>query len=156
VESQVKATDTGGSEPHTKIATSDDTTASDTKVNEKDILSPELKELPQVLKTANIKIASGFKEIKDQFNRNINQPKTAKSTAKLQEIANFLDQQCDQLFSQIISKKEELFKQVDPFPELAQEVKVQFSKLDSLYSQMEEFSIVIKEDYLTPADASSE
>ena len=156
VESQGKATDTGGSKPHTKIARSDDTTASDTKVNEKDILSPELKELPQVLKTANVKISSGFKEIKNQFNRIINQPKTVKSTAKLQEIANFLDQQCDQLFSQIISKKEELFKQVDPFPALAQEVKIQFSKLDSLYSQMEELSIVIKEDYLTPADGSSE
>jgi hypothetical protein len=155
-ESHDKQADNGELEAQIKIATSDDTTASDTKVDEKDILSPELKELPQVLKTANIKIASGFKEIKNQFNRIINQPKTAQSTAKLQEIADFLDQQCDQLFSQIISKKEELFEEVDPFPALAQEVKVQFSKLDSLYSQMEEFSIVIKEDYLTPAEGSSE
>jgi uncharacterized protein YecT (DUF1311 family) len=155
-ESQDKQADNGESQAHIKTAASDDTTASDTKVDEKDILSPELKELPQVLKTANIKIASGFKEIKNQFKRIINQPKTAQSTAKLQEIADFLDQQCDQLFSQIISKKENLFEEVDSFPALAQEVKVQFSKLDTLFSQMEEFSIVIKEDYLSPADGSSE
>jgi hypothetical protein len=156
VESQDKETDARESQAHIKIAASDETAASDTKVDEKDILSPELKELPQVLKTANIKIASGFKEIKNQFNRIINQPKTAQSTAKLQEIADFLDHQCDQLFSQIISKKENLFEEVDSFPALAQEVKVQFSKLDTLFSQMEEFSIVIKEDYLSPADGSSE